>query len=126
MHSVSDGSRPETIFNDRREYIMFQSMVDPSTPTTSTTYFPSEEQTKFLFQGECELDDLEHDMMAYATRLRGVRNVECVPDDSGRLIAVRVDHCESESQIVKKSISRSIDMTIAILKKFSPILGGYA
>lgn len=106
--------------------MLFHSVIDPSIPTTTTVFFPSDRQLALLHKAECELEDLEHDIQAHVARVEGVELVECVSDDDNHLIAVRVSHRGGEPRHVKKSVNRSIDMTISILQQLSPILGGYA
>ncbi len=104
---------------------MFAKVIDPSAPSRTTSYILSPQQSAALKDGDCELEDLEHDVAAYVTRLEGVTSTECVVDDDGFVIAVSAEFCSHEAARVRNSIQRSIDITINVLKHFSPVLGGY-
>lgn len=104
---------------------MFAKVIDPSAPRLTTSYILTPEQSTSLMDGDCELEDLEHDVVTYVTRLEGVRSTKCITDDNGYVIAVNAEFCGHEAAKVRNSIQRSIDITIDHLAHLSPVLGNY-
>ena len=110
--------------------MMLANAIDLSTPRTSTVYFLSDEENRTLLEGDCETEDLLHDLTAFLTNTPGVGSldsdvVSLTADDEGLVLTVTVKYTGHNEEIVIGNIRESIKITIATLRLFSPVLGGY-